>query len=603
MKKLFFIISILLVLVACNNSTEKNKTENAVNNIEEQPYSGKKTSNNVIIHELSDPDKLNPLTSQGAGSNYIEHAIFMYLLDIDKEKMDVTPWLAKERPTITEFEEGPYKLKIDYEIRPEAVWDNGTPVTAYDVDFSFKTTKNPHVDAEHQRPYIDFVYKIDIDKENPKKFSFYTNEKHYAAEFSSGGINFIIPEYIYDPQQIMRNYTLEQLSDKSSLEKIKNDKNLIAFAKEFNSEKFQRESGYIVGCGPYKFEKWVTGQRVELTKKENWWGEKFVGQNGFSNYPDKLTYEIINDQITAITAMKDEQIDIMRSMPPYDYNELKKDKNFNSKYFMFDEDFLSYTYIGVNMRHPILKDKKVRKAIAHCVNVPQIIDILQYGYGKTMASFIHPSKKEYNTDLKPYDFDLSKAKELLTEAGWTDTDNDGILDKEINGKKVPLKISIKYNSGNAVREKVCLFLKENAKKVGIDIEITVREWSVYLDECKNHDFDLYVLGWVQEAILNDPKQLFHTEAYNGGSNYPGFGDAYTDKLIENLRKEMDETKRNEMFKELQAIVQDEVPYILLFSPDNLLSINKRFGNAKAYVARPGYEERELKLSPYKGALQ
>ena len=84
MKKLFFLISISLVLVACNNSTEKNNTENTANNIAEQPYSGNKTSNNVIIHELSDPDKLNPLTSQGAGSNYIEHAIFMYLLDIDK---------------------------------------------------------------------------------------------------------------------------------------------------------------------------------------------------------------------------------------------------------------------------------------------------------------------------------------------------------------------------------------------------------------------------------------------------------------------------------------------------------------------------------------
>ena len=151
-----------------------------------------------------------------------------------------------------------------------------------------------------------------------------------------------------------------------------------------------------------------------------------------------------------------------------------------------------------------------------------------------------------------------------------------------------------------MREKVCLFLKENAKKVGIDLEIQVREWSVYLDECTNHDFDMYVLGWVQEAILDDPKQLFHTDSYNGGSNYPGFGNGYTDELIDNLRKELDDTKRNEMFKELQAIVHDEVPYILLYTPDNLLTINKRFGNAKAYLARPGYEERELILGAYKG---
>ena len=164
-------------------------------------------------------------------------------------------------------------------------------------------------------------------------------------------------------------------------------------------------------------------------------------------------------------------------------------------------------------------------------------------------------------------------------------------------------MSIKFNSGNDSREKICLFLKEHAKKIGIDLEIQVKEWTVYLDECTNHDFDMYVLGWVQEAVLDDPKQLFHTDAYNGGSNYTGFADAYTDVLIDNLRKEMDDEKRTNMFKELQAIVHEEVPYILLYTPDNLLTISKRFGNAKPYIARPGYEERELILKSYKGAQQ
>jgi peptide/nickel transport system substrate-binding protein len=114
---------------------------------------------------------------------------------------------------------------------------------------------------------------------------------------------------------------------------------------------------------------------------------------------------------------------------------------------------------------------------------------------------------------------------------------------------------------------------------------------------------MYVLGWVQEAILDDPKQLFHTDAYNGGSNYPGFGNAYTDVLIDDLRKEMNTEKRISMFRELQAIIHEEVPYILLFTPDNLVVVNKRYSNAKPYIARPGYEERELILKPYAGAEQ
>jgi peptide/nickel transport system substrate-binding protein len=586
-----------ILFLACNREPSKATFSGDFSAL---AYAGTKTSNELIVHELSDPDKLNPLTSQGAGSSYIEHCVFMYLLDVDKEKLEVIPWLAKERPTITALTEGPYKLRIEYEIRPEAVWDNGSPVTAYDVDFSFKATKNPLVDAEHQRPYIDFVAHIEIDANNPKKFSFYTSELHYAAEFSSGGVNYIIPEYVYDPEGLMRHYTLKQLSDDKELAKIRGDLNLIKFAEAFNSEKYQREKGFVSGCGPYSFEEWTTGQQVVLKKKENWWGNALAGTKSFENFPEKIIYEIINDKVTATTAMKDEQIDLMRSVDPYDFKELKKDGKFNSKYFMFNVDYLSYTYIGLNMRHPILQDKNVRQALAHCVNVQQIIDIVMYGYAKPIASFVHPSKPHYNKDLTPYDFDLEKAKKLLADAGWTDTDKDGVLDKMIDGKKTPLKLNIKFNSGNSQREKVCLFLKENAKKVGIDIEISVKEWSVYLDECTNHDFDMYVLGWVQEAVLDDPKQLFHTDAYNGGSNYPGFGDAYSDVLIDNLRKEMDEEKRFDYFRELQAIVHEEVPYILLFIPDNLISINKRFGNAKPYLARPGYEERELVLSPYKG---
>ncbi|MCD8528955.1 MAG: ABC transporter substrate-binding protein [Chitinophagales bacterium] len=559
--------------------------------------------NVLVVHELSDPDMLNPLTSQGAGSTYMEHCIFMYLLDVDKEKMEVLPWLAKERPTITELKGSEYKLKIDYEIRPEAVWDNGSPVTAYDVAFSFKATKNPLVDAEHQRPYIDFINHIEIDPQNPKKFSFYTNEVNYAAEFSSGGTIYIIPEYVYDPNQLMRNFTLKELSNKELASQLKENEDIIRFANDFNSEKYQREKGYVVGCGPYTFDSWKTGQRIELNKKENWWGNQLKSTKSFENYPDKIIYEIVNDQVTAITAVRDQSIDLMRSVRPYDFYSLKKDTKFNEQYFMFNPDYLSYTYIGLNMKNPVLKDKVVRQAIAHCVDVDQLIETLNYGFAKPINSFVHFSKEYYNKDLKPYDFNLEKAKQMLEEAGWKDSDGDGILDKEIEGQRMPLSLSLKYNSGNDTREKIALFLKNNAKTIGIDINIQIRDWAVYLDECTNHDFDLYILGWVQEAILDDPKQLFHTEAYNGGSNYPGFGNAYTDALIDNLRQELDAPKRYEMFKELQEIVHDEVPYIFLFSPDNLIVINKRFSNAKPYLARPGYEERELILNVVKGVEQ
>lgn len=588
---LFFLVTALLV--ACGDEKKENILTEDLSKLS---YKGKKAGNNtLVVHELSDPDKLNPITSTGAGATYIEHNVFMYLLDVDKEKLDVVPWLAKERPRISEITEGEFAggLKIDYEIKPEAVWDNGTPVTALDVAFAMKATMNPHVDSEHQRPYIEFIKHIEIDKENDKKFSFFTKEKNYAAEFSSGGTIHIIPEYIYDPNLFMRQYTLAQLTDKESLNKIRDDIDLRQFAKDFNSEIYQRDK--ISGCGAYEFVSWVTSERIILKKKSNWWGEKYKGDLSFENYPEEIVYEIINDKVTATTAMKDEAIDLMRAVNPSEYVELLENRAFNEKFYLKAEDQLSYTYIGVNMKHEILQDKNVRKALAHIVDVAQIIEIITYGYAKEITSFVHPNKSYYNKDLKLYDYNLEKAVAFLEAAGYTEFDDAGIRYKMENGERKTLSLSIKYNTGNTQRETIALFFKQNAKKIGVEIEVLGREWTVYLDECKNHDFDMYILGWVQEAVLDDPKQLFHTEMYNGGSNYTGFGDAVSDKLIDDIRTEMDNEKRAEMMKELQAIVQDEVPYIFLYVPDNLIAINKRFSGAKTYAARPGYDEREMKL--------
>lgn len=586
----FFLI--VAAFFACNeNSTSENTDSKTIS----KEYAGKKLGDKtLIVHALADPDKLNPLCSQGAGAAYIAHNIFMYLLDVDKEKLEIIPWLAEARPTITEITEGEYKggLKIDYKIKDAAVWDNGTPVTAYDVAFSLKTTMNPHVDAEHQRTYIDFIKDIKI-YSNPKEFSLFTDEKNYAAEFFSGGTIHTIPEYIYDEDKLMRNYSMKQLSSSKELAKIREDKTLKVFAKQFNSEHFQREE--VVGCGPYTMESWTTSERIKLKKKANWWGEKHQPAKSFENFPEEIIYEIINDQVTAVTAMKDEQIDIMRSIKPAEYARLLKNEGFLNKFNLAKEESLSYTYIGINSKKGALQDKNVRKALAHLVDVPQIIEVVNYGFAQEIASFVHPSKKHYNKKLKPYEFNLEKAVEYIEKSGYTQTDEKGVRFKEVDGEIQRLSFTIKYNSGNDKRENISMFLKENAKKIGIEIEPVVREWTVYLDECTNHDFDLFVLGWVQEAIIDDPKQLFHTEAYNGGSNYTGFGDAYSDKLIDDLRRELDEPKRIEMLKELQALVHDEVTYIFLYAPDNLMAIHKRFKSAKTYVARPGYDEREMKL--------
>ncbi|MFN5847588.1 MAG: ABC transporter substrate-binding protein, partial [Chitinophagales bacterium] len=194
---------------------------------------GKKGKNEVNVHELADPDKLCPYASTSASATAIERFMFQKLIDWDYEKGDFVGMLAVSKPKISEYGNG---LKLDYEIRPEAMWDNGTPVTAYDVVFSFKAALNPKTNCEQIRPYLDFLADVIIDTANPKKFSVISNQKYILVEEYSG--YWVIPEYIYDKEKIMRNFSISDFRDSKKKESLKGDKNILRFVDEFNSQKF-----------------------------------------------------------------------------------------------------------------------------------------------------------------------------------------------------------------------------------------------------------------------------------------------------------------------------------------------------------------------------
>ena len=133
----------------------------------------------------------------------------MYLLQADKEKLEIIPGLAKSRPFIESITEGPNSggISLTYEIHEKATWDDGSPVLASDVEFTYKCILNPLIDNESLRPYLDFVKDFIIDENNPKKFTIISNQKYYLAEFSSGNV-FIIPEKIYDPKGTMKSISI-----------------------------------------------------------------------------------------------------------------------------------------------------------------------------------------------------------------------------------------------------------------------------------------------------------------------------------------------------------------------------------------------------------
>jgi peptide/nickel transport system substrate-binding protein len=545
-------------------------------------------SPDVVIHELSDADMLNPINYTDAGAGYILKNLFQPLMDVDFKTLDLVPVLAVSRPQIEKTDDGK-KMNITYEIRPEAQWDNGTPITAKDVEFTLKVIKNPKVNNPQNKPYYEFIEDIKIDENNPRKFTLFCKNVYILAEASSGDYG-ILPAYIYDPKGLMSGFNIKQLTnDKASLE---NDPKILEFANDFNSEKFQREAASIVGSGAYKLQEWVTGQRIVLARKENWWGDKAANKNAyFEAKPPRITYQTINDLTTALVALKGGNIDVMRSIKPKDFVELPKSSKVADNFNLSTPMQLAYIYFGINTRLPKFSDKKTRQALAHLCDVDKMIKTIYYNQAQQIIGPIHPSKsKEYNKDIAPYDFNVEKAKQLLSEAGWKDTNGDGTLDKVINGEPTELTIEFSYNSGNDMRKAMVLMFQEEARKVGIKVNVVTQAWDVYLDNQKNHRFEMFVGSWISSPVPNDHKQIFHTESYNGGSNYVGFGNNESDALIDSIRVELDENKRAEMNKRFQVMLHEESPYVFLFAPTERIAIHKRFTNAETSAMRPGYWE-------------
>lgn len=546
--------------------------------------------NEVIVHLLGNPDMLHPVNNQGAASTAMMCNIFQRLMYPDHKSLELAPILATSFPdtmTVTDTVTGAQSIHVTYNLRPEAKWDNGEPILASDVVFTHKTVKNPLVDAMAKRSYLNKVQDIITYDDDPLKVTFVC-DMYVRAVYSTAAEVPIIPEYHYDPKGLMKEFTIKDLTENA--EALKENPTIKAFAEEFNSSKYQNQPGQIIGSGAYEFKEWKDNIRIVLKKKENWWGDALVAENHFFEaFPDKILYQLIKDQTAAITALKGEKMDVMRGIRSKDFVELKNSESFNKNFDRKAESMLAYTYLGINNTRKVLSGTKTRLALGYLMDCNSIINDIGYGFGERVIGTVHPTNtKYYNSGITPRAFDPEKAKQLLAEDGWEDIDGDGILDKEFDGEFLPFDIKFTFNSGNDEREAIGKMLKEEARKVGITITVIEQEWSIFIDNQTKHDFDICIGSWILEVAPDDPSQLFHQESANGGSNYPGWGNTYSDSIIEEIGRTLDENKARELWFELQQVMHDDPPYIFSHAPKNKLAIHRRFDNAYSSAMYPGY---------------
>lgn len=532
-----------------------------------------------------EPAGLNPITVNDQNKTVILSYINFSPISIDLQKLDWAPLLAKEMPVLENLPDG--KQRVTIIIRDEATWDNGTPITAQDALLSIKLAKIPTIQQGPIRGLYNKMEDLIPDPNNPKKFAIIFAEPYMLSATIAGDMT-IFPKYFYDPTGALDNIKVKDLYEQG--DKFQADSSIIKYSEWFSSDKFNRDS--VVGCGPYQLMSWEAGARITLKRKKDWWGDKVQEPRShyFQAYPSTITFEFIKDETAAITALKSGDIDVMYSIDPMVFTQdlLKSDK-FLAEYNTHTPELLGYESIGINMNKEPFTDVKVRKALAHLADVDRILSTVYYGLGQRVNTYIPAIKKEwYNDKLVPYNYDVEKAKALLAEAGWADSDGNGVLDKKVNGRKKEFKIDLMYNAGNVRREKISLLYAEDLLKAGIKADIKVMEVKPMVDKLRAHDFDIYIGGFIQSVVESDPYQLWHTESAMGGTNFAGFGNAQTDSLITAYRLENNVKTRQTMLKELQQLIHEQVPVVFLCTGKERIVIKKAYTNEVVSDQRPGF---------------
>ena len=479
-----------------------------------------------VDSSIGDASILNPILSTDSASSDIHGLIFNGLVKYDKN-LKLVGDLADGWKVSKD------NLSITFYLKKNIRWQDGLPFTAADVEFTFKKLTDPKTKSPYKSAY-ELVKKFEVVDDYTVEVTYY---KPFAPALESWGMG-ILPKH--------------------HLEKV--DINTA----EFNSAP--------LGTGPFKFESWNRGERIRLKSSETYYdGKPFI---------DKVLYRIITDQATQLLEIKSGGIDSMVLTQDM-YAMQIKDHVFTAKYNIYKYIGFNYTYLGFNLNNPLFADIRVRKAISSGINKKDIINGVLLGYGVEATGPFLPRSWAYNKNVKKTEFDPETAKNLLKEAGWVDTDNDGILEK--NGKK--FEFMLMTNQGNKPRELVTQIIQQNLKKLGIKVNIRIIAWSSLINEfIDKKKFDAIVMGW-QLSPDPDVFDIFHSsKTAEKEYNFVSYKSPEVDRLLVEGRTTYDLEKRKKAYNKIHEIIADDLPYVFIYVPESLVAVDKRFQNIRVEPA-------------------
>ncbi len=542
-------IILLLLLITCGKSQEdyiRHKTKNILDN----PVAG----GSVVIGISTEPDALNPLTALSKTSRDVIGLIFQRLAVINEDLTTFTPQLAKAW-TFTRD-----SLAIKFLLRSDVKWHDNQRFTADDVVFTWKLQTDPKIiwDGIGFKDNIDTVFTVN---DSTVIFRFTKKSRTMLMDAVEGCI---VPKHILDsipPENIHKSDFCQN----------------------------------PIGTGAFKFVQWKSQQIIYLEKNQDYYIEN-------RPYLDYIIFKILPDNYSLYQQLISEEIDFSSGLSERNFQQIIMKWNDHSSAVMpISIPGRKYEYIGWNMidpqnyakclkkygssyqniqhflkPNPLFGSQKVRAALSMAINKKEIIQLTSGGLAEPMHGPVPMIMKTYNPLAnKHWDYNPQKALKLLSEEGWIDSDNDGVLDKD----SLIFNFELLTNNGNIVREQIATIVQEQLKKIKIKTSIKKVDSGLLGGRIlPQKKFDAVILGW-NVGLKNDLSPLFHSTSFFSPFHFTGYYSIKFDSLQEQLNQTMDQNIVQNNSDEISQMLSHALPYTWLYYKKNNIAINQRINNA------------------------
>lgn len=506
-----------------------------------------------------DPATMNPVLSSDTASSRVIGLMQVGFLGVDVDEAVIAP----NRPGAlvkdwTVSEDG---LTYTFNLRDDLAWSDGTPITSADVAYAWEAIK---LGAEGVLD-VPGSYIIDptgatgvLDVTFPDDYTVVVQmASAECTSLSYAGSLVVVPSHVL-PEDI------STLMDA-----------------EFNLNP-------TVTSGVFNFGELRPGEQVSLVGNPNYSDAELGVVN-----PTGYIYKSVPDQTVMVEQFLAGELNVIDGPAVARRQDIR---NSDAQVYAYPGnawDYMAFNQADPNNpqnafdeagnpidqgHHPIFGDVRVRQAIAKAVDVDALVSAAVFNEGSRMTSFIIPASWAYNSDLPPVALDVEGAKALLAEAGWADSNGDGVLEATADAMYAEegseLTFTLYTNQGNTRREAIGTLIQDQLSQIGFRVDFQTIDFNTLLDIMDSQTFDSIILGW-RNGYPDDPDatQLFTpgSDVIPGGSNFTSYNNPRFTELNTQAKNVpgCDPLERAPFYHEMQAIMQEDLPYLWLFAQNGM----------------------------------